>query len=210
MISPDEQRPAPFFVSQYKSRSTKIIHYKNQKLMDEQQTNIPPASEQQNVTNAIEETDVNKTFTAEEEEYEEEYTRNDLNEFTVAILWISLVMNSLSLLFFIFQRGEGSISPMAEALIAILSLLGTILLLHVRKTGFFLMVGARLLMIVIAYFEARQLIESGSEILSGHNVTLGGLMTQPLITNLGQILFLCFILSLKKNGKSGFEVLWRK
>lgn len=178
--------------------------------MDEQQTNIPPASEQQNVTNAIEETDVSETVRAEEEEYEEEYTRNDLNEFTVAILWISLVMNSLSLLFFIFQRGEGSISPMAEALIAILSLLGTILLLHVRKTGFFLMVGARLLMIVIAYFEARQLIESGGEILSGHNVTLGGLMTQPLITNLGQILFLCFILSLKKNGKSGFEVLWRK
>lgn len=149
----------------------------------------------------------------EEQAYEEEYTSKDLNNILVALLWISIVINALSIIgSFTNHNADGLVSPLwqfVEIVLACTSVLGSWLILQVRKVGFYLMVGSRLAMILVCYFEAQQLLNSETVSTLGMNLSASSMMVGSLVQNLGQIIFLSALLTLRKNGKSGYDVLWR-
>ena len=155
----------------------------------------------------------------EEHYYVPNYTINDLHGVVKVIMWLSIIFTGLSLVGTVFgnfgQNSDATISPVwmvIEAMIGATSICGAYQILQVQKTGYHLLVFTRIAIIILTYFEAQDLLNSPQVEMLGsyvHRYT-SDILTRTFFVNIGQIIFLSLILTLRKNGRSGFDVLWKR
>lgn len=147
--------------------------------------------------------------------YERVYTSDDLHGAVKVILWLSIVFTGISLVGTVFSSNSNSvISPIwliADVLLGVASIYGAYQILQTQKEGYSIMVTTRLLIIVLTYFEVQDLLNHSDARMDMYvRRVASDAFTRSVLVNLGQILFLSLLLMLRKNGKSGFDVLWRR
>lgn len=119
-------------------------------------------------------------------------TYSPFNGAMVAILWISIIANAISILNSL-SRIDTMPLDYLSIILALVTISGAYLILRLNKWGYWLMVGPRILMMVI-----------GLTMIS--SIDVGALFLQ----NLGQIAFLSLLMLLKKDGMNAYQVLWLK
>lgn len=125
-----------------------------------------------------------------------------LNSFLVAILCLSIMFNAFGIIAS-FGKTEYDVFSQVELFLALASIAGSLLILRLNKWGYWIMVGARILIIVVGIIQVNTLEKKGFVIPDS---AISGLV----IRNLSQIVFLSLLMLLRKDGKSAYQVLWNK
>jgi hypothetical protein len=148
-----------------------------------------------------------------------EHSINDLHGLVTFIMGLSIVITGLSIIgsfWDVINWSPDSItSPiwvMAEILLMLLSIYGAYKILKTQKIGYKIIVFTRLAFIAVTYFEVSEFINSPDVVDTNYDVQkyASDILTKTVIVNIGQIIFLSLILMLRKNGRSGWDVLWRR
>ncbi|MCR5315568.1 MAG: hypothetical protein K6E52_06705 [Bacteroidaceae bacterium] len=157
-----------------------------------------------------------ETNNIQEQTYVPNYTSDDLHGVVKVIMWLSIITSGISIVSTVFSSSSNSvISPFwvgAEVLLGVITIWGAYQILQTEKEGYKALVATRLVIIVVTYFETREWLSSPqAAMMPGYVQNMAdSILTRTFFVNIGQIIILSLILMLRKNGHSGFDVLWKR